>query len=149
MKTSISIFLFVLLSCTISFGQRNFFVNDTLQTEKNNKSIREIYAYNSISQIFDSHQAYVSIIGLTVVDNMLVVDITYRGGCGDYYFKLYEKYEIVDGVPNVSLLPLVVQDDKCELIQLETINFDFTKIRAKYKKPFILKLGRFENIINQ
>jgi hypothetical protein len=143
------IILFVLLSITLSFGQRNFFVNDTLQTEKNKQHIWELYSYNSISQVFDSHEAYVSVIGLVVSDNKIAVDITYRGGCGDYSFKLFEKYEMVDGVPNVSLLPLVTNNDQCVLIQLETIYFDFTRIRAKYKPPFKLKLGRFENMITK
>jgi hypothetical protein len=120
-----------------------------LQTEKNKQHIWELYSYNSVSQIFDSHEAYVSVIGLVIETNKLTVDITYTGGCGDYYFKLYEKYEMVDGVPNVSLLPLVLNNDKCELIQLETIHFDLTKIRAKYKPPYKLKIGRFESMINE
>jgi len=149
MKKSTSVFLFILFSTATSFGQRNFFVNDSLQTEKNKSKTWELYSYNSISQKFDSHEAYVSVIGLAITPAKLIVDITYRGGCGDYYFKLYEKYELIDGVPTVNLLPLVVNNDKCELIQLETINFDFTKIRAKYTKPFKLKIGRFENMINE
>lgn len=141
--------LLVLSSITFSFGQRNFFVNDTLRTEKNKLNTWELNSYNSITQVFDSHEAYVSVIGLVVAEDKLMVDITYRGGYGDYYFKLYEKYEMVDGVPNVSLLPLVVNNDKGVLIQLETIYFDFTRIRAKYKPPFKLKLGRFENMITK
>jgi hypothetical protein len=149
MKKTISIFVFIILATTFVFGQRNFFVNDTLRTEKNSLNTWELYAYNSIAQKFDSHEAYVSVIGFAIKSDKMVVDITYRGGCGDYYFKLYEKFEMIDGVPTVSLLPLVLQNDKCELVQLETIYYDFTRLRAKYEKPFNLKIGRFENMINE
>jgi len=146
MKKSISVFLFLFLTITL-YSQCNFFVNDTLQTEKNKLNLRGIYAYNSISDVFDSHEAYVSVIGLVIATDKITVDITYRGGCGDYYFKLYEKYELIDGVPTVNLLPLVV--NKCELIQLQTIYFDLKRIRAKYKMPFNLKIGRFESMIEK
>lgn len=149
MKTSISIFLFVLLSTTFAFGQRSFYVNDTLQTEKNKHNVQEIYAYNSISKTFDSHEAYVSVIGLVVTGNIITVDITYTGGCGDYFFRLYEKYEVIDEVPTVCLLPLVVNNDECKLIQLETIYFDISHIKAKYKLPVKLKIGRFEIMIDK
>ncbi|MDD4993245.1 MAG: hypothetical protein PHR83_13545 [Paludibacter sp.] len=147
MKNSIAIFVFILLSSSVMFGQRNFYVNDTLQTEKNKLKVEEIYAYNSISRIFDSQEAYASVIGLVVEGNKITVDITYKGGCGDYFFKLYEKYELIDTVPTVSLLPLVVNTDKCTLIQLETIYFDISHIKEKYKLPVRLKIGRFETMI--
>jgi len=149
MKSTILIFLFVLVSCTASFSQRSFYVNDTLQTEKNKLNVQEIYAYNSISRIFDSQEAYASVIGLVVEGNKITVDITYKGGCGDYFFKLYEKYELIDTVPTVSLMPLVVNNDTCDLIQLETIYFDISNIKAKYKLPVRLKIGRFEIMIEK
>jgi len=149
MKTSISIFLFILLSCTSLFGQRSFYVNDTLQTEKNKRNVQEIYAYNSITKTFDSHEAYVSVIGLVVEGNKITVDITYIGGCGDYFFKLYEKYEVIDEVPTVCLLPLVVNNDECKLIQLETMYFDISQIKSINKLPIKLKIGRFETMIDK
>jgi len=149
MKTSITLFLFVLLSCSATYGQRSFYVNDTLQTEKNKLNVQQIYAYNSITRIFDSQEAYASVIGLVVEGNKITVDITYKGGCGDYYFKLYEKYELIDTVPTVSLMPLVVNNDTCDLIQLETIYFDILHIKEKYKLPVRLKIGRFEIMIDK
>lgn len=123
------------------FGQEEkFFVNDSLfdfQTETCWPLTKKFQLTEFKNYDFQIRKA-------EIVDNHLVLNISYGGGCGPVYLKLYvdNSFDLTKE-SIIQLFPEFIDNDICKAIRYRQVCFDLDILLKERKNPLLLKIGTY------
>jgi hypothetical protein len=141
-KFNLFIFLFILFSSEISFGQNNFYVNDTIAKE-NTHCWNLQYVTSATDTINSADLGFQP----EIVGNCLKLDLSYSGGCGDVYLKVLADTTQLNQMHPVRLYVNFNDKDFCKGIESRVVYIDLTYLKRKYKKPVQIKVGYNKKIL--
>ena len=124
------------------FGQEeNFIINDSsfdFQTET-------CWPLTKKFQVTEFQNHEFQIRTAEIVDNHLVLDISYGGGCGPVYLKMYvdNSFDLTNG-PIIQLFPEFLDNDFCQAIRYRKVCFDLDALLKGRKNALLLKIGKYD-----
>ncbi len=124
---SFLIIIFICIASNLSFGQRKFFVNDTIINEQQCHKIT-MQKFDPDTVLYSGHPTVDSAL---INENCIKLVIFYGGGCGKVNCKFLTDGKIMNTSPPQINFTLQFDDaDPCEALIWETVRFDI----SPYKK---------------
>jgi hypothetical protein len=133
--------LFIISTIHLFGQEEKFFVNDSLfdfQTETCWPLTKQFNLTEFKNYDFQIRKA-------EILDNHLVLDISYGGGCGLVYLKLYvdNSFDLTNE-SIIQLFPEFIDNDLCMAIRYCRICFDLETLLKGRKNPLLLKIGKYD-----
>lgn len=124
------------------FGQEEkFFVNDNLfdfQTET-------CWPLTKKLQLTEFKNFDFQILKAEITDNHLVLNISYGGGCGPVYLKLYVNNSFdLKNESMIQLFPEFRDNDMCKAIRYRKVCFDLDELLKGRTNSLLLKIGKYD-----
>ena len=143
------LFLIVTLLSTTShlFGQgQYFFINDS-SVDWRNENCWPLTKYFKLTE-FNNHEFRIQ--KTEIIDNHLTLNISYGGGCGKVFLKLFMDTTLdLINESVIQLFPQFIDNDMCKALIHRKVCFDLDFILKGKKKPFLLKIGEIEISIKE
>jgi hypothetical protein len=75
---------------------------------------------------------------VSILNNKLVINISYSGGCKDHFFKLVASDSWLESYPVQTpiLLSHDANNDNCEAFLTETLSFNLQPLKERYKELY-------------
>jgi hypothetical protein len=140
MRTKFILVILIISSFQLFGQQEKFFINDSLCDFQ--KVACWQLTYNAGSSEYKNSD--LEIYNAEIISNQLVISISYGGGCGSVYLKLYVRNPInLVNEDKVELIPEFIDNDHCKAIRSRKVCFDLDPLLKGRKKPVYVKIGTY------
>ncbi|MFX0174459.1 MAG: hypothetical protein ACFE9L_21485 [Candidatus Hodarchaeota archaeon] len=80
---------------------------------------------------------------VTLDKNLLIIEVSYGGGCRQHFFALIGSNVFMESYPVQTNIVLShnANDDPCEALLTETLNFDLSPLKIAYQEAYSVSSG--------
>lgn len=124
--------------------EQQFFINDSLV----DFNVESCWSLTKKFQVKEFKNFEFDISKIEIIDNQLFLYISYGGGCGNVYLKLYvdDSYDLLNE-PIIRLFPEFIDRDFCKAIRWRKVCFDIEFLLKNRTRPLLLQIGKHTQII--
>jgi hypothetical protein len=82
---------------------------------------------------FPTSSEPIAIDSIQIIGNKMLINVTYKGGCGNHNFKLIGSQQIAKSIPPIRNIKLfhTIENDNCKRLITRVLHFDISELAYK------------------